>query len=81
MPLFQPAHSPELNPIERLWQALKGRWKGENFPSLEALRQRVNQERQQLTSEMVMSLTGYDFILDALLASKFQASRPDLVQA
>ena len=81
IPLFQPAHSPELNPIERLWQALKGRWKGENFPSLEALRQRVNQELQQLTSEMVMSLTGYDFILDALLASKFQASRPDLVQA
>lgn len=33
IPIFQPPHCPELNPIERLWQFLKGLWKGENFPS------------------------------------------------
>lgn len=32
--IFQPAHSPQLNPIERLWQHIKRQWKGENFSSL-----------------------------------------------
>lgn len=79
--MFQPAHSPELNPIERLWQHLKGRWKGENFASLEALRQRVEQELQRLTQEQIKSLTSYDFILDALLATKFRQTDGYLMQA
>ncbi|MDB9527337.1 transposase [Oscillatoria sp. CS-180] len=36
IPIFHPPHCPELNAVERLWQHLKGQWKGENFPSLEA---------------------------------------------
>lgn len=67
IPIFQPAHCPELNPIERLWQFLKGLWKGENFASINALRQRVSQELEQLRVEQVQSLTSFDFILDALL--------------
>jgi transposase len=67
IPIFQPAHCPELNPIERLWQFLKGLWKGENFVSINALRQRVSQELEQLRVEQVQSLTSFDFILDALL--------------
>lgn len=71
IPIFQPPHSPELNPIERLWQFLKGLWKGENFSSLDALRQRVNQELEQLTTAQVQSLTSFHFILDALLQAAF----------
>lgn len=71
IPIFQPAHCPELNPIERFWQFLKGLWKGENFPSLDALRQRVNQELKQLSANQVQSLTSFDFILDALLQAAF----------
>jgi transposase len=71
IPIFQPPHSPELNPIERLWQFLKRLWKGENFASLDALRQRVNHELQQLTTEQVQSLTSFNFILDALLQAAF----------
>lgn len=71
IPIFQPAHRPELNPIERFWQFLKGLWKGENFPSLDALKQRVNQELEQLSAEQIQSLTSFDFILDALLQAKF----------
>jgi len=74
IPLFQPPHCPELNPIERFWQHLKATWKGENFPSLEALQQRVDQELARLTPEQVQSITGYDFILDALLQAEFQKS-------
>ncbi len=71
MPIFQPAHCPELNRIERLWQFLKGLWKGENFASLDALRQRVSQEIEHLSAQQVQSLTSFDFILDALLQAAF----------
>lgn len=81
IPVFQPAHSPELNPIERLWQHLKQQWKGENFASLEALRQRVKREIERLTVDRVQSLTSYDFILEALLAANFQQTQDYVVQA
>lgn len=71
IPIFQPAHCPELNPIERLWQFLKRVWKGENFASLDALRQRVTQELDCLSAAQVQSLTSFDFILDALLQAAF----------
>lgn len=66
IPIFQPAHSPELNPIERLWQWIKRQLKGENFDTLAQLRQRLEQEFEQLSAEQVASLTSYDFILEAL---------------
>lgn len=71
IPILQPAHCPELNPIERLWQHLKGLWKGERFVSLDDLRQRVNQELEQLSLKQVQSLTSFDFSLDALLQAAF----------
>ncbi|MBX9256153.1 transposase [Desmonostoc muscorum CCALA 125] len=66
IPIFQPAHSPQLNPIERLWQYIKRQWKGENFSCLQQLRQRVQLELAQMSSELISSLTSYDFILEAL---------------
>jgi transposase len=71
IPLFQPPHCPELNAIERLWQFLKGSWKGENFASLDALRQRVHQALEHLSPDQVQSLTSFNFILDALLQAAF----------
>lgn len=71
IPILQPAHCPELNPIERLWQHLKGLWKGERFVSLDDLRHRVNRELEQLSLTQVQSLTSFDFILDALLQAAF----------
>jgi transposase len=69
--ILQPAHCPELNAIERLWQHLKGLWKGENFASLDALRQRVTQEMERLKPQQIQSLTSFDLILDALLQAAF----------
>jgi transposase len=71
IPIFQPAHCPEVNPIERLWQFLKRLWKNENFASLDALRARVNQELEQLSMQQVQSLTSFNFILDSLLQAAF----------
>ena len=69
IPVFQPAHSPQLNPIERLWQFIKRQWKGENFSDLQQLRQRVEDELAQMSSEVISSLTCYDFILEALFCA------------
>ncbi|MBE8970866.1 transposase [Nostocales cyanobacterium LEGE 12452] len=66
IPIFQPAHSPQLNPIERLWQFIKRQFKGESFSNLQELRQRIEHELAQMSSLVISSLTSYDFILEAL---------------
>ncbi|MEH1892610.1 MAG: IS630 family transposase [Nostoc sp.] len=66
IPLLQPPHSPELNPIERLWHFLKKLLKNELFSCLQNLRDRIQQLFDQLTFEQVMSVSSYNFILEAL---------------
>lgn len=63
---LQPPHSPELNPIERLWELLKQPLKNELFSSLQALRNRLQEIIDQLTLKQVMSVSSYNFILKAL---------------
>jgi len=64
--LFQPAHSPELNPIERLWEHLKGQLKWQVFKDLKHLQSRVSELLRNLGQEVIASLTGWAYILDAL---------------
>lgn len=66
IPLFQPAHSPELNPIERLWEDLKKPLKGKNFNNLSALRDEVFDLINSLSTAAIVSLTGWSYILNAL---------------
>ncbi|MEM1367471.1 MAG: transposase [Cyanobacteria bacterium P01_H01_bin.15] len=66
MLLFQPPCCPELNTQERVWQHLKGDLHWEMFDSLEELEVKVEKLLDALTPDIVRSLTGYDFILDAL---------------
>ena len=66
IPVQQPAHSPELNPIERLWEWIKSKLKGDNFASLDELREFLKEIWESLSWEQVSSLTCYDFILEAL---------------
>lgn len=66
--LFQPPYCPELNPIERLWEYLKADLKWASFKTLEQLQTKVDQLLSQLTPELIASITGYSFILDALSA-------------
>jgi hypothetical protein len=67
--LYQPPHSPELNPIERLWQDLKLDFKGENFANLDELRLAIREVLSYMSSEWIASLTQYPFIMDALSVS------------
>jgi transposase len=67
--LFQPPHSPELNPIERLWLDLKLDLRGENFESLDHLRAAVSEILGYMTPDWIRSLTQYSYIMDALSAA------------
>jgi putative transposase len=64
--LFQPAYSPEVNPIERLWGYVKEQLKWLRFDQIEELRIAVQKKLKKLSWEVVASLTGWEFILDAL---------------
>ena len=64
--LFQPPYSPQVNPIERLWKEIKKQLKWELFENLEGLRKRLDKILRDLTPSVVASVTGWDFILEAL---------------
>ena len=64
--LFQPAYSPEVNPRERLWGYVKEQLKWLRFDQIEELRAAVQKELNKLTLEVIASLTGWEFILEAL---------------
>ena len=68
--LFQPAYSPEVNPIERLWGYLKEQLKWLRFEQIEELRESVRKELKKLTNEVIASLTGWKFILEAISVAK-----------
>jgi transposase len=58
-----PAYSPELNPIERLWQDLRYRLGSELPPSLHALREKTAALIRAYSPEQLASLCGYSYLL------------------
>ncbi|WP_423816355.1 transposase [Salinibacter grassmerensis] len=63
--IFLPPYSPELNPVERLWQDLKDQVAFDLYESLAALRQEVRSAVATYTEKAVASLTGYGYLVDA----------------
>lgn len=64
--MFQPPHCPESNPIEQVWQYLKKglRWK---LPSsLEELRVLIGEQLEEMGVEVIASIIGRKYILEAL---------------
>lgn len=43
IPIFQPPHSPEMNPIERVWEWLKSQLQWGNCVSLDQLRHKLSE--------------------------------------
>ena len=64
--LFQPPYSPELNPIERVWEYLKDHLGWKLFTDLQALEEKVSALLVETTKEVIASLSGYPWILKAL---------------
>jgi hypothetical protein len=66
--VFLPPYSPELNPVERLWQDLKDHVAFHLHETLSVLKQRVQEKLESYSDEAVASLTGYEYLLDAASA-------------
>ena len=64
--LFQPPYSPDVNPIERVWQFMKDKLRWINLKTLDELRKKVDEIIQSILPSQVASLSSFDFILSAL---------------
>ncbi|WP_431356840.1 transposase [Komarekiella delphini-convector] len=69
--LFQPAHSPELNPIEQVWQYIKRRLRWLLPKNLDELRAALYAEIGKLTKPIIASIAGRQYILVALSVAGF----------
>jgi len=66
--MWFPAYSPELNPVERLWEDLKYRidvLDGRVRSSLAAFQDHVASIVRRYTTEAIASLTGYQYLVEA----------------
>jgi hypothetical protein len=69
--VWLPASSPDLHPVERLWEDLKSRLdvlNGQVRSSLRALQEQVAGLVQRYSAEMIASLTGYAYLVEAAYA-------------
>ena len=64
--LFQPPYSPEVNPIERVWEYIKYRLRSLWFDDLNDVKEKVAQILSNLTDEVIISLAGWDYFREAL---------------
>ena len=64
--LFQPPYCPELNPIERVWEYIKYHLRSLIFIDLEDLKNKVANILNSLSEEIIRSLAGWEYILEAL---------------
>jgi hypothetical protein len=64
--IFQPPATPEVNPIERVWQYIKDRIALKTFASLDDLFHAVCTVLHDLTQETLQSLTGFDYFITAV---------------
>jgi len=67
-PVFIPPYSPELNPIERLWEDIKAEIADELYPNIQALMDEVASIIKRYTKEAIQSLTSYPYLIEAVNA-------------
>ena len=61
-------HSPEVNPCERVWQAIKSAIAWTLFPDLAALQQRLIEVFRSYSDAQLKSLTSYPYFVAAVTA-------------
>ena len=55
-----------MNPIERVWHYLKQHLSWEIYQDIEQLKEQVRSVIEGFSPEIIASLTGWDYILEAL---------------
>jgi hypothetical protein len=64
--IFQPAHSPQLNPIERVWLYLTQGLRFALPKNMDELRLLVKNRLSEMAKSVLASIVGWASILDAL---------------
>lgn len=67
-PLYLPPYSPELNPVERWFEALRARLANQLFATVDALVEALTQGLQEYwaATEKLRRLTGFPWWIDAV---------------
>jgi len=60
-----PPYCPELNPAEKVWQWMKDKIAMKIFDTLETLENKMDQILENLEGDLIKSITGYEFYLNA----------------
>ena len=68
--VFLPSSNPELNPVERLWEDMKGKLAFHNFRDEEELEQWIDTTIRGYSSRQIASLTGYSYIKNAVMQAE-----------
>ena len=63
--LFLPPYSPELNPIERLWQDLKAKLFTQTYQTIEDMQAKVSEILDKYSDTTVAKLTGFSHFINA----------------
>ncbi len=63
--LFLPPYSPELNPIERLWQDIKAKLFTQTYKTLEDMKAKVTVILQNYTDAAIAKLTKFSHFINA----------------
>jgi transposase len=68
VPLFQPAYSPEVNPVENIWHHIResGGFKNTTFQTLEEVELRLAEKLINLDEKTLQSITGFNWIKQAV---------------
>ena len=67
-PFFQPAYSPEVNPVENLWHHIRedGGFKNKTFKTLDEVELKLAEKLKNLDKKTVKSITLYNWIKKAI---------------
>jgi transposase len=66
--VFLPPYCPELNPIERVWRALKDALAWLHFPTLEVQQDHLAHLLRASETATLQALTGYAYLIEAIHA-------------
>ena len=63
--LFLPPYSPELNPIERLWQDIKAKLFTQTYKALEDMQAKITEILLHYSDAAIAKLTGFSHFINA----------------
>ncbi|GEO02585.1 endonuclease [Adhaeribacter aerolatus] len=74
--VYLPSSNPELNPIERFWRDMKDKVAFHNFQDEQELEQWITSTTHAYSNEQIASLTGYEYIINAVNQNKYPMEIP-----